>query len=271
MTDLTPFGEEGFDPVSWVNAALADRGGEQGAERFLAEMEMRLQLAAEELEVSLAGASRAARLCGVLCAWGRREPLRMRAGRLGSLVTSHCRKANTYPPPAVPQAPKQPHHPHHHHRHTPETSATALRRVPFAQQEVSRLQSDSAALAAGVRSLLAATDGDAAAAAAAAAPLAAMHGVKTRMEAACATLREATELSGAFRQVPWLVVVVCRGGGGGRGSDYWQGGGSAAGCVAWCGHGASVAEAVGFVEVWGLLKGVESTLPQSASSQAATN
>jgi hypothetical protein len=86
MADLAPFGEEGFDPVAWVNAALADRpggggggsgaasgggsgtaggaasggggaggGGDAGAERFLAELEMRLQLAAEELEVSLAG------------------------------------------------------------------------------------------------------------------------------------------------------------------------------------------------------------------------
>jgi hypothetical protein len=29
MADLTPFGDEAFDPVSWVNAALADRPSEQ--------------------------------------------------------------------------------------------------------------------------------------------------------------------------------------------------------------------------------------------------
>lgn len=55
MADLAPFGEEGFDPAAWVNGALAARGQEQPAEKFLAELEMRLQLAAEELEVSLAG------------------------------------------------------------------------------------------------------------------------------------------------------------------------------------------------------------------------
>ncbi len=90
-----------------------------------------------------------------------------------------------------------------------ETSAAALRRVPYAQQEVLRLQSESAALATGAAALLAATAADAAAAGAAAAPLAAMHSVKVRMEAACATLKEATELSGAFRQVG--VLGVCDG------------------------------------------------------------
>lgn len=61
MADTTPFGEDGFQPAAWVNAALASHSGETGGpEKFIAELEMRLTLAAEELEASLAGAPAAA-------------------------------------------------------------------------------------------------------------------------------------------------------------------------------------------------------------------
>ncbi|GBF99960.1 hypothetical protein Rsub_12653, partial [Raphidocelis subcapitata] len=87
------------------------------------------------------------------------------------------------------------------------TSAAALRRVPFAQQEVARMAADAAALAAGTRELAAATGTAADAASTVTAPLAALHAAKARMEAACATLREATELTGAFRQVEELFAA----------------------------------------------------------------
>ena len=81
MTDLAPFAEETFDIKAWINASCAARGPDEPLERFLAELEMRLQLGAEEIEASLT-----------------------------------------------------------------ECSSAALRRVPFAQQEVSRLRGDVSAL-----------------------------------------------------------------------------------------------------------------------------
>eukprot|EP00878_Enallax_costatus_P030057 GHUV01032669.1.p2 GENE.GHUV01032669.1~~GHUV01032669.1.p2 ORF type:complete len:118 (-),score=5.66 GHUV01032669.1:311-664(-) len=81
MTDLAPFAEATFDVKAWINASCAARGPDEPLERFLAELEMRLQLGAEEIEASLTGCSSA-----------------------------------------------------------------ALRRVPFAQQEVSRLRGDVSAL-----------------------------------------------------------------------------------------------------------------------------
>eukprot|EP00775_Hariotina_reticulata_P003991 gene3991-4243_t len=77
MTDLAAFAEEGFDTKAWINASCAAKGQDEPLERFLAELEMRLQLGAEELEATLT-----------------------------------------------------------------ECSSAALRRVPFAQQEVSRLKGD---------------------------------------------------------------------------------------------------------------------------------
>lgn len=81
MTDLSAFAEDGFDLRSWINASCASKGPDEPLERFLAELEMRLQLGAEEIEASLM-----------------------------------------------------------------ECSSMALRRVPFAQQEVSRLRADVSAL-----------------------------------------------------------------------------------------------------------------------------
>jgi hypothetical protein len=53
--DLAAFAEREFDPKAWVNAACAGRpaSAEEPLDRFLAELEMRLQLAAEEIEAGL--------------------------------------------------------------------------------------------------------------------------------------------------------------------------------------------------------------------------
>eukprot|EP00879_Flechtneria_rotunda_P033607 GHRR01037240.1.p1 GENE.GHRR01037240.1~~GHRR01037240.1.p1 ORF type:complete len:128 (+),score=33.14 GHRR01037240.1:225-608(+) len=81
MTDLSAFLDEGFDPTTWINASCATKGPDVPLEKFLAELEMRLQLGAEEVEATLV-----------------------------------------------------------------DCSSAALRRVPFAQQEVSRLRDDVVAL-----------------------------------------------------------------------------------------------------------------------------
>jgi hypothetical protein len=60
MADLAAFGEESFDVKAYVNAACANRAPDEPLERFLSELEMRLQLTGEELEVSLTDASAAA-------------------------------------------------------------------------------------------------------------------------------------------------------------------------------------------------------------------
>ncbi len=54
--DLSAFIDEGFSPAQWVNkvcAQKAEAGNEDPIDKFLAEMEMRLQLAAEEIEAGL--------------------------------------------------------------------------------------------------------------------------------------------------------------------------------------------------------------------------
>jgi hypothetical protein len=50
---FSEFQEEGFDPVAWINAMCAAKPGEEQLEKYLAELEMRLQLTAEEIEASL--------------------------------------------------------------------------------------------------------------------------------------------------------------------------------------------------------------------------
>lgn len=84
MTDLSVFADDGFDPKSWINAACSGKPQDEPLDRFLAELEMRLQLGSEEVEQSLT-----------------------------------------------------------------QVSTAALRRVPFAQQEVSRLKGDVGALQVG--------------------------------------------------------------------------------------------------------------------------
>lgn len=61
MTDLSVFAEAGFDAKAWINAACAGRPQQEPLERFLAELEMRLQVwpAGYRLDV---------RVCG---GWGR--------------------------------------------------------------------------------------------------------------------------------------------------------------------------------------------------------
>jgi hypothetical protein len=44
MTDLSVFAEAGFDAKAWINAACAGRPQQEPLERFLAELEMRLQV-----------------------------------------------------------------------------------------------------------------------------------------------------------------------------------------------------------------------------------
>lgn len=84
MADLAAFVEPGFDPVAWINAQCKDKLGDDGLERFLSELEMRLLLAGEEVEATLT-----------------------------------------------------------------DSSSAALRRIPYAQQEVSRLRADISALQVG--------------------------------------------------------------------------------------------------------------------------
>jgi hypothetical protein len=44
MTDLSVFAEPGFDPKAWINTACAGKPQDEPLERFLAELEMRLQV-----------------------------------------------------------------------------------------------------------------------------------------------------------------------------------------------------------------------------------
>lgn len=52
-TSTEEFGEDGFDPIAWINTTCANRGPDEPLDKFLAELEMRLQLNAEDLEASL--------------------------------------------------------------------------------------------------------------------------------------------------------------------------------------------------------------------------
>lgn len=54
MTDVSAFGEPGFDVKRWINDQVAStRPADEPLDRFLAELEMKLQLSAEEVEASL--------------------------------------------------------------------------------------------------------------------------------------------------------------------------------------------------------------------------
>ncbi|WIA35925.1 hypothetical protein OEZ86_004304 [Tetradesmus obliquus] len=114
MTDLAAFAEEGVDSKAWINEACAGKPPAEPLERFLAELEERLQLGAEEVEGGLS------EVCGA-----------------------------------------------------------ALRRVPFALQVIGRPRGDVGALQ-GFETL---------------------RGDVRALQAGCATLREAAELSRAFRRV----------------------------------------------------------------------
>eukprot|EP00197_Chlamydomonas_leiostraca_P010789 CAMPEP_0202876086 /NCGR_PEP_ID=MMETSP1391-20130828/28472_1 /ASSEMBLY_ACC=CAM_ASM_000867 /TAXON_ID=1034604 /ORGANISM="Chlamydomonas leiostraca, Strain SAG 11-49" /LENGTH=541 /DNA_ID=CAMNT_0049557873 /DNA_START=46 /DNA_END=1668 /DNA_ORIENTATION=+ len=136
MADLNVFAESTFDPKAWINDACAHRTGEEPLDRFLAEMEMRLQLAAEEIEAGLQ-----------------------------------------------------------------ETSSQAMRRIPFAVQEIYRLQGDIQGMQDQVKLLAGQVSRDAGEAAESVSTIASLDHVKRNMESACSTLKEATELSGLFIKV----------------------------------------------------------------------
>lgn len=53
MTDLSVFAEAGFDAKAWINAACAGRPQEEPLERFLAELEMRLQVSSSVASPSM--------------------------------------------------------------------------------------------------------------------------------------------------------------------------------------------------------------------------
>lgn len=60
MASVAEFSAENFDPVAYVNSLCAQkRGGEHEGtlDKFLSEMEMRLQLSAEEIEAGLQDSS----------------------------------------------------------------------------------------------------------------------------------------------------------------------------------------------------------------------
>lgn len=136
MTDLVEFSRPGFDAKAWINAACASRAQEEPLERFLAELEMKLQLTAEDVEAALES-----------------------------------------------------------------NSSRIMQRIPAAAQDVLRIKADVSALQGDTQGILEQLDGSQRQAAASVAPLAALDTVKGRMEGACNTLREATELSSMFASI----------------------------------------------------------------------
>jgi len=136
MADLAEFSQPGFDPKAWINAACSARPEEESLERFLSELEMKLQLTAEDVEAAL---------------------------------ETHSNRI--------------------------------LQRIPTAVQEVQRVKSDVRALQSDTQRIYDQLDSSHRKAAASVAPLASLDFVKGRMEGACNTLREATELSNLFGTV----------------------------------------------------------------------
>ncbi|KAK9865012.1 hypothetical protein WJX84_005766 [Apatococcus fuscideae] len=60
MADVEDFSTTDFSAKAWVNATCSIRPGEEPLERYLGELEMRLQLAAEDVEAGLTDRSQAA-------------------------------------------------------------------------------------------------------------------------------------------------------------------------------------------------------------------
>ncbi|KAG2435213.1 hypothetical protein HXX76_007296 [Chlamydomonas incerta] len=130
------FGEDGFDPISWINNACTNKPTDEPLEKFLAELEMRLQLNAEDIEATLS-----------------------------------------------------------------DNSAQAMRRIPFAIQEIYRLQGDIQGMQDQVQVLAGGVQRDATDARVSVEHISQLHLVKANMENACNSLKEATELSGLFVKV----------------------------------------------------------------------
>jgi hypothetical protein len=60
VIDLAKFSEEDFDPKRWINAACTNRPTDDTLDKYLAELEIKLQLLAEDISVSLEDHSRQA-------------------------------------------------------------------------------------------------------------------------------------------------------------------------------------------------------------------
>jgi hypothetical protein len=134
--DVTEFGAAGFDPVAWINAACTNRSQQdEPLDKFLAELEMRLQLSAEDIEASLS-----------------------------------------------------------------DTTNQALRRIPFAIQEIYRLQGDIQGMQDQVQVLAHTVQRDATEATSSVGYVSQLHKARVNMESACSSLRcavsqRASELS----------------------------------------------------------------------------
>ena len=60
VVDLAKFSEEDFQPKAWINAACANRPTDDTLEKYLSELEIKLQLLAEDISISLEDHSRQA-------------------------------------------------------------------------------------------------------------------------------------------------------------------------------------------------------------------
>lgn len=58
MTDLEVFSTKKFEPKAWINEVCLARPSHEPVERYLAELEMRLHLTAEDVEAALQEQSR---------------------------------------------------------------------------------------------------------------------------------------------------------------------------------------------------------------------
>lgn len=138
LMDLSEFSQDEFDIGSFVNRAArhASTDPDSSLEKYLAELEMRLLLSAEDIETNL-----------------------------------H------------------------------DLSMQALRRIPFAVQEIYRLKGDVQGMQDRLGGLTTDIATDAHQARTSVSGLVQLDRAKRNMEAACTTLREATELSGLFVKV----------------------------------------------------------------------
>jgi hypothetical protein len=53
LMDLASFSEEGFSPKDWVNAACSSKPADEPVDKYLSEVEMKLQLLAENIAAQL--------------------------------------------------------------------------------------------------------------------------------------------------------------------------------------------------------------------------
>ncbi|GMH45907.1 hypothetical protein BSKO_13870 [Bryopsis sp. KO-2023] len=136
MANIEEFSSKSFNVTDWINSACASRPEEEAPDRFLAELEMKLQLNCEDLEV-----------------------------------------------------------------HLEDCTSQVLRRIPFVMQEISRMQGEMKDLQSGVVSLAKDLKRERNFAEDAVSGIKDADRVKRNMEAACNTLKEATDLSDLFARV----------------------------------------------------------------------